>query len=213
MPVQAKICGLTTPGTVDAAVAGGAAWVGFVFFPPSPRNVCPDLAARLAARVPPRVGRVGLFVNADDALIDSAVRAAALTAIQLHGLEPPARAAALKARHGVEVWKALPVRTAADVAATGGWRGVVDRVLLDAKPSAGAALPGGNGLRFDWQLLADSRPPLPWMLAGGLDAANLGDAVGVTGARAVDVSSGVEVAPGVKDPQKIAEFLHIAGQL
>jgi phosphoribosylanthranilate isomerase len=211
--VQAKICGLSTPETVDAAVAGGAAWVGFVFFPPSPRNVSPDRAAGLAARVPGRVGRVGLFVDADDALIAAAIREAGLTAIQLHGSEPPARAAALKARHGVEVWKALPVRTAADVAATCAWRGVVDRVLLDAKPPAGATLPGGNGLRFDWRLLAEARPPLPWMLAGGLDATNLGDAVGVTGARAVDISSGVEVAPGVKAPQKIAEFLHIAGQL
>ena len=213
MPVSAKICGLSTPETVAAAVDGGASHVGFVFFARSPRNITFDQASALAARVPDRVGRVGVFVAPEDALLVEAVRAARLSAVQLHGDESVARVAALRAKLGVEVWKAIPVRTAADLAAGRAYHGAADRLLYDAKPPKGAELPGGLGLRFDWKLLDGFAHPLPWLLSGGLDAANIGDAAGVTGARLVDVSSGVETAPGVKDVDKIAGFLQAVGRL
>ena len=213
MPVSAKICGLSTPETVAAAVAGGASHVGFIFFPKSPRHVTIDQAAALAARVPDRVGRVGVVVEADDAFLVEAVRAARLSAVQLHGDESAQRVAALRAKLGVEVWKAIPVRTAADLAAGRAYHGAADRLLYDAKPPKGAELPGGLGLRFDWNLLDGFAHPLPWALSGGLDAANLADAAGVTGARLVDVSSGVERAPGIKDVDKIAGFLQAVGRL
>lgn len=205
-----KICGLSNAESLGAAVSGGAAWVGFVFFPPSPRNVALDAAAALGREVPGHVGRVGVFVDADDALIEAAVMAAGLTVVQLHGSETPARVAAVKARTRLEVWKALSVRSAADLGAAGAWRGVADKLLLDAKPPAGAALPGGNGLRFDWRLLRGVTLPLPWLLSGGLDAQNVAEAVRVTGAAFIDVSSGVEDAPGKKSPDKIRQFLKAA---
>lgn len=215
MPVHAKICGLSTPETVHAAVAGGASHVGFVMFAKSPRDVAPAQAGALGT--PPQVGRVGVFVAPDDEALAHAIAAARLTAVQLHGDEPPARAAAIRARFGIEVWKAVAVRTRADLDAARGYRGAADRILYDAKPPPGADLPGGLGLRFDWRLLAtgsgDFVHPLPWALSGGLDAANVAEATGITGARLVDVSSGVEDAPGVKSVDKIGTFLQAAGRL
>lgn len=207
MPARAKICGLSTAATVDAAISGGAAWLGFVFFPRSPRAIAPDQAASFVRRAPARVGKVGVFVDPDDALIDHAL-AAGLTALQLHGDETPERVAALR-RHGVELWKAIPVRTGADLAAAAHYRGAADRILYDARTPPGA-LPGGMGLRFDWTLLDGFVHPLPWLLSAGLDAENVGDAIRATAASAVDVSSGVESAPGVKAVDKIAAFLQAA---
>ncbi|CAN5236927.1 phosphoribosylanthranilate isomerase [soil metagenome] len=202
MPATAKICGLSTPDTLDAAIKGGASHVGFVFFPPSPRNLSRDLAARLAARVPGHVSRVGVFVDPDDALIDSLIAAGLLDTLQLHDTTP-ARAAAIRAKTGREIWAAVAVRTRADLAAAASFTGAADRILYDAKTPPGAALPGGMGVRFDWGLLDGFRHPLPWALSGGLDPANVREARHRTGATLVDVSSGVESAPGVKDAAKI----------
>lgn len=213
MPVQTKICGLSTPETLASAIRHGASHVGFVFFAKSPRNVDFDRAAALAAQVPSHVRKVGVFVNPDEDFLARAVAAARLDAIQLHGTEPPERAAAVRARYPAELWKAIPVKTRADLAAAVAYHGAADRILYDAKTPATADLPGGMGLRFDWTLLDDFAHPLPWLLSGGLDARNLAEAVGVTGARLVDVSSGVESAPGVKDVDKIAAFLQAASQL
>ncbi|MGI4947737.1 MAG: phosphoribosylanthranilate isomerase [Janthinobacterium lividum] len=206
MLATAKICGLSTPATLDAALAAGASHVGFVFFPPSPRAVDYAQAAGLAARVPAAVSRVGVFVDPDDATIDEAVAAARLDAVQLHRVTP-ARAAAIRGRTGAETWAAIAVRTRADLDGAVAYRGAADRLLYDAKTPDGAALPGGMGLRFDWSLLDGFAHPLPWALSGGLDAGNVEDAIRRTGARLVDVSSGVESAPGDKDPVRIAAFL------
>ncbi|NJR77140.1 phosphoribosylanthranilate isomerase [Sphingomonas corticis] len=208
MPVNAKICGLSTPDTLDAAIGHGASHVGFVFFPPSPRDVAFEQAAGLAARVPEGVRRVGVFVDPEDALVAEAVRVARLDAIQLHRTAP-ARVAALR-RPGVESWAAIAVKTRADLDAARGFVGAADRILYDAKTPEGAALPGGMGLRFDWALLVGFAHPLPWALSGGLDAGNVREAIRRTGATLVDVSSGVERAPGVKDVDKIAAFLQAA---
>lgn len=205
MPVTAKICGLSTPDTLAAAVSGGASHVGFVFFPPSPRNVPFDQAAALAAQVPGHVAKVGVFVDPDDALIDRAI-AAGLDAVQLHKTSPE-RAAAIRQRTRREVWAAVPVKTRADLHSARSFVGAADRILYDAKTPDGAALPGGMGLRFDWRLLDGVHHPLPWALSGGLDADNVTEAVARTGARLVDVSSGVESAPGIKNAGKIAAFL------
>jgi len=210
MRVQAKICGLSTPESVDAAVGNGAAWLGFVFFPKSPRDVSPEQAAGLVARVPDRIGKAAVLVDPDDDLIARVVQTG-VTALQLHGDESPERLAALR-RFGLELWKAVPVRTRADLDAAQAYRGVADRILYDAKTPKGT-LPGGMGLRFDWALLDGFGHPLPWALSGGLDAGNLIEAAGMTGARLVDVSSGVESAPGVKDVDKIAAFLQAAARL
>ncbi len=207
MPVRAKICGLSTAETIAAAVRHGASHVGFVFFPKSPRNVSPDQAAALAAGVPGDVARVGVFVDPDDALLSHAIAAARLDAVQLHGGESPERVAAVRARHGVEVWKAVPVKVSADLAYARRYAGAADRILYDAKTPAAADLPGGMGLRFDWRLLEGFDHPLPWALSGGLDERNARDAVAISGARLLDTSSGVESAPGVKDVDKIARFL------
>ncbi len=206
--VKAKICGLRTAEAVDAALAGGAAFLGFVFYPPSPRYVAADAAAALIARVPPAVASVGLFVDADDASIAGVLAAAPLTMLQLHGDEPPERAAGLRARFGLPVIKALPIAAAEDFAAVADYAPACDWLLFDARPPKTAtALPGGNALAFDWRLLAGRAVPLPWLLAGGLDPANVAEAVRLTGASAVDVSSGVERTKGVKDPARIAAFL------
>lgn len=205
MAVQAKICGVNDAASVAAAVAGGASHLGFNFFPPSPRSLSLDAAAALAARVPDHIARVGVFVDPEDELVERAIAAARLTAIQLHGREQPAAAAALR-RDGIELWKVIAVRTRADLEAGRAYRGVADRLLYDAKTPA-EALPGGMGLRFDWRLLEGFDHPLPWALSGGLDAGNVADAIGVTGARLVDVCSGVESAPGIKDVDKIAAFM------
>lgn len=200
-----KICGISTADALEATIAARADYAGFVFFPPSPRNVLPRDAAPLGERAGGRIGRVGLFVNANDADIADAVTAAKLDVLQLHGSETPARAAELKARFGLTVWKALPVATAEDVTKADAYVGAVDMVLFDAKTPKGS-LPGGMGLSFDWSLLAAYKGALPWGLAGGLNAANVGEAIRTTRAPLVDASSGVESAPGVKDASLIASF-------
>ena len=209
--IQSKICGLSTPDTLDAAIRGGASHVGFVFFPPSPRHLTPEKAAGLAARAPDRVERVGVFVDPDDALLDSAIGAGRLDALQLHKVAP-GRAAAVSARFRLPLWIAVPVRTRADLDQALGWRGLAARIVYDAKTPEGA-LPGGMGLRFDWKLLQGFDHPAPWALSGGLSPANVAEAVATTAARMVDVSSGVESAPGVKDVDKIARFLQAVAAL
>ncbi len=206
MPVHAKICGLSTPGTLDAALRHGAGHVGFVFFPPSPRHLGFALAEQLAARVPDHVGRVGVFVDPDDETVERAVASGRLSALQLHKTAP-ARVAAIRARMGLAIWAAVAVKTRADLDTAQGFAGAADMILYDAKTPDDASLPGGMGVRFDWSLLDGFRHPLPWALSGGLDADNVAGAVARTGATLVDVSSGVEGAPGVKDVDKIAAFL------
>lgn len=204
---SAKICGLTTTATLDAALRHGATHVGFVFFPPSPRHLEIDDAAMLAARVPDHVRRVGVYVDPDE---EALLRTAPLVDVmQLHRTTP-ARVADIRARFGREAWAAIAVRTQGDLAAAASFAGAADRLLYDAKTPPGAALPGGMGLRFDWALLDGFSHPLPWALSGGLDPDNVVAAIARTGAPLVDVSSGVESAPGVKDVDKIAAFLKAA---
>ncbi len=214
MKIRAKICGLNDAVSVAAAVEGGAAFVGFNFYPASPRAVSPDQAAELAARVPAGVGKVGLFVDAGDAAIDAAL-AAPLDILQLHGGETPERVAQLRARTGVRIIKNLPVASAADVERAADYYQAADWLMFDARPpkDMANALPGGNALAFDWLLLKDWEFPLPWMLAGGLDAGNVEEAVRLSGARVVDTSSGVEDRPGVKSTAKIRHFLKAVAAL
>jgi phosphoribosylanthranilate isomerase len=213
MPVEVKICGLTTPETLDAALKGGASHVGLVFFAKSPRNLTPEQAAALATRVQGKAKVVGLFVDptADD--IDRIRAQVRLDVIQLHGDERPAIVSRIRMTSGLEVWKALPVRTARDLDEAQKYRGAASLILYDAKPPAGSDLPGGNGLRFDWELLRGHQHPLPWALSGGLDARNIAEAVRITNAPLLDISSGVESAPGMKDVDKIAAFLKAASTL
>jgi phosphoribosylanthranilate isomerase len=202
MPATAKICGLSTPETLDAALRHGASHVGFNLFAPSPRYVPPG---RLAAFcTPPQVVRVGIFVDPDDDLL--AATAPHLDAVQLHKTSPD-RVAAIRAKFVRETWAVVAVKARADLDVAHRFAGAADRILYDAKTPADAALPGGMGVRFDWGLLDGLRHPLPWALSGGLDAANVGEAIRRTGAALVDVSSGVETSPGVKDVDKIAAFL------
>ena len=210
-PVRTKICGLTRPADVAAAVAGGAAYLGFVFFPKSPRNVTPDTARALALEVPPGLVKVALVVDPDDAQLDALVAQVPLDMVQLHGRETPARVAELRARYGLPVMKAVGLAGPDDLPQIAAYEGVADQILVDAKPPAQGDLPGGNGLAFDWRLIAGRAWRGPWMLAGGLTADNVAEAVRLTGARQVDVSSGVEDAPGVKSPARIAAFLKAAG--
>jgi phosphoribosylanthranilate isomerase len=207
MSVAVKICGLSTPEGVAAAVRHGARFVGFVFYGPSPRDITPALAGALSALTPSSVSKVGLFVDAADDTLAAALAGAPLDLLQFHGHESPERVAEVKRRFGKPVMKAIPVAAETDLDAAQRYFGVADRLLFDAKPPKDAALPGGNGLIFDWELLGRRRWPLPWMLSGGLTAENLGDAVRITHAGVVDVSSGVERAPGIKDAEKIAAFL------
>lgn len=200
-----KICGIRDGNALESAIAARADHAGFVFYPPSPRALTPREAAPLAARAAGRIERVGLFVDATDAEIAEAVAAAGLEAIQLHGSESPERAAALRARHGIAVWKALAVAERDDIARAARYRDAVDLILFDAKTPKGA-LPGGMGLRFDWDLLRGLRSPIDWGIAGGIDITNVAEAIATTGAPLVDVSSGVESAPGVKDPDLIRAF-------
>ena len=207
--VTAKICGLSTPETLDAAIAGGASHVGLLFFAPSPRNLTFDAAAGLAARIPASVSRVGVFVDPDDALLEAAIAAAKLDAVQLHSATP-ARAAAIRAR--IPVWVAVAVRTRKDLDSALNYRDAADKILFDAKTPEGATRPGGMGIRFDWSLLDGFRHAMPWALSGGLTPDNVTEAATRTGATLVDVSSGVESAPGVKDVDKIAAFLKAVAQ-
>lgn len=209
-PTRVKICGLSTEATLTAALEAGADWIGLVHFPRSPRHVALARAATLSALARGRAERVILLVDPDDALLAAAVEAAEPDLIQLHGSESPERVAAVRARTGRPVMKAIGVATAADLAAMPAYAAVADRILLDAKAPADAALPGGNGRRFDWEILRGGALPPGTMLSGGLDAGNVADALARTGIGAVDVSSGVETAPGVKDPAKIAAFVAAA---
>jgi phosphoribosylanthranilate isomerase len=208
--IRVKICGLREAAHVDAAVQAGAAYVGFVFFPKSPRNIALEAAAILAARVPPDVAKVGLTVDMDDAALDRLVAAVPLDMLQLHGTESPDRVLAVRARYGLPVMKAVGIAGESDLPALADYGRVADQLLVDAKPPPGAALPGGNAVAFDWRLIAGRRWPVPWMLAGGLTPENVAQAIRLTGARQVDVSSGVESAPGVKDAGKIAAFIAAA---
>ena len=203
-----KICGIRTPEALEAAITAGAQHAGFVFFAASPRAVSPAEASALSAQADARIGRVGLFVDAKDGEIAAALAAAPLDALQLHGTESPARAGELRARFGLPVWKALAVAGPGDVTRAEAYRGAADLILFDAKTPKGA-LPGGMGLAFDWGLIAGWRGagfPAGWGLAGGLSPANVADAIARTKAPLVDCSSGVESAPGVKDPALIAAF-------
>ncbi|MBL8590282.1 MAG: phosphoribosylanthranilate isomerase [Methylobacteriaceae bacterium] len=209
-PPLVKICGLTSQAALDAALAAGAEMVGFVFFPRSPRHVSLEAAAMLGRRAAGRALRVALTVDADDRALADIVAALDPDLMQLHGGETPARCAAIGARFGRPVMKALGVATAADLSAVPAYAAVCERLLFDAKPPPGAALPGGNGLPFDWRLLAGFDPGRPWLLSGGLTPENVGEAIRLTGAPGVDVSSGVETAPGVKDAGLIAGFVRAA---
>lgn len=208
--IRTKICGLTRPGDVASSVSAGAGYLGFNFFPRSPRYVSPDAARALALDVPPGVAKVGLVVDADDALLDRITAEVPLDFIQLHGGETPARVAEVKARYGLPVIKAFGIASPEDTAQIAAFSRVADQLLVDAKPPKGAALPGGNGLTFDWRLLAGRRWAVPWMLAGGLTPGNVALAIQMTGANQVDVSSGVEAAPGVKDAAKVEAFVRNA---
>lgn len=203
---QIKICGVSTSDALDAAIKSRADYAGLVFFAPSPRNVSVRDAAALAERSGEQIGRVGLFVDPGDALLADGVQAGRLDAIQLHGEETPARAAQVRARFGLPVWKALPVASASDVARAAEYAGAADMILFDAKTPKDSDLPGGMGLKFDWSLL-DARPKgIAWGLAGGLTPSNVSEAIRRTGAPLVDTSSGVEKAPGAKDVDLIRAF-------
>lgn len=197
--ISVKICGLRDRAGVDAAASAGARYVGFVFYPKSPRHLEVTDAAILASHVPVGVCKVALTVNADDAMLDALTQAVPLDMLQLHGSESVARVAEVKARYGLPVMKAVGVGEQADLAQLDAYCGVADQILVDAKPPKGADLPGGNGLAFDWQLLQGRVWRCPWMLAGGLTPENVAEAISRTGARQVDVSSGVESSAGVKD--------------
>lgn len=208
MSVAVKICGLSEPDTLRAAVTGGARYVGFVFYPPSPRAVAPAMAGELARLVPTGVRSVGLFVDPDDAFLEHVIGQVPLDVIQLHGSENPRRIVEIKARYRMPVMKAVKIGGPDDLAAAAELAEVADRLLFDAKPpSKTGALPGGNGVAFDWTLLAGRRWSKPWMLSGGLTPENVVEAVRVTGATEVDVSSGVEDRPGHKDAALIRAFL------
>lgn len=209
--VRVKICGLRSPADVAAAATAGAAYGGLVFFPKSPRHVTLDQARAAAWAAPPRLAKVALVVDADDATLDAIVAGVPIDMFQLHGQETPARVAAVRARFGLPVMKAVGIAKAEDLAALGPMFAVADQILIDAKAPKGADLPGGNGQVFDWTLLAGRRWPKPWMLAGGLTPGNVAEAVRITGARQVDVSSGVEGAPGVKDHGLVRAFVAAAG--
>ena len=210
MTLLVKICGLSTAETLDVALEVGADAVGFVFFPPSPRHLGYDAARALAARVKGRAAKVALSVDADDATFAAIVDALRPDALQLHGKEAPGRVRAIKQRFGLPVMKAIPVETRADLAAVDAYVGVADRLLFDARAPREATRPGGLGKSFDWRLLENLDPGVPFMLSGGLDACNVAEALRITRARAVDVSSGVERAPGEKDPDKIRAFVRAA---
>jgi phosphoribosylanthranilate isomerase len=208
--MQVKICGIKDAEATDIACQAGAALLGFVFYPPSPRSIGPEWAGALMARMPDAVTPVGLFVDADDDAIASVLEVAPLRLLQLHGRESPERCAAVQARFGLPVMKALGIATEADFAVLDAYAPVVDRFLLDAKPPSGATLPGGNAAIFDWSLLSGRSIPRPWLLAGGLTPGNVAEAIRATGAPGVDVSSGVERARGVKDAALIEAFIGAA---
>jgi phosphoribosylanthranilate isomerase len=211
--IRVKICGLTRAEHVAAAVEAGAAYLGFVFFEKSPRNLTVAAAAPLAAEVPPGIAKVALTVNASDAELEAILARVPIDMLQLHGRESPARVLEVKRRFGLPVMKAVGVADEDDLQALAEYGRVADQLLIDAKPPKGAPLPGGMGVPFDWRLIAGKHHwPVPWMLAGGLTPGNVAEAIRLTGARQVDVSSGVESAPGVKDAGLIRAFIGAANE-
>ncbi len=208
--IRVKICGLKTPADVAAVAASGAAYAGFVFFAKSPRNLTIPAARELALAAPLGLAKVALVVDADDAFLDAITEAMPLDVLQLHGHQTPDRVAEIRARYRLPVMKAVGVADEGDLAAVFDYSLVADQILVDAKPPKNAVLPGGNGLSFDWRLVAQRRWLRPWMLAGGLTPDNVAEAIRLTNARQVDVSSGVESAPGVKDAGRISAFVKAA---
>ena len=210
MPLIVKICGLSTPETLDAALGAGADMVGFVFFPPSPRHLQFDVARALGQRVRGRAQKVALTVDADPAFLQSIVEALGPDILQLHGAESVAQITAIRRKFGLQVMKAVPIAVKEDLARIGTYATVADRLLFDARAPRDATRPGGLGNTFDWHLLKNVRSGVPFMLSGGLDATNIVDALRITRATGIDVSSGVERAPGVKDVDKIIAFVGAA---
>ena len=215
MAIEAKICGVNSVEAIEAAAEGGAELIGLNFYPPSPRAVTPEEAAQLARRVPPGVTRVGVFVDPGDDQLAATLAKAPLDLVQLHGQESPRRVGEIRARFDRPVMKVIKLAREEDLAAAADFAPLVDWLMFDTKPpkSAKNALPGGNAVAFDWRILSGARWPRPWLLAGGLDADNLAEAVRTSGAPGVDVSSGVEDSPGRKSPAKIAAFLAAAKAL
>jgi phosphoribosylanthranilate isomerase len=210
MPLIVKICGLNTPEALDVALESGADLVGFVFFAPSPRHLDLDAARALGLRVQGRAGKVALTVDADDETLRAVVAALKPDLLQLHGSEPPKRVTAVRSRFGLPVMKALPIAERKDLARIDPYKNVADRLIFDARAPRDATRPGGLGQPFDWTLLKGVDPGIPFMLSGGLDAGNVAEALRITRAPGVDVSSGVERAPGEKDPDKIRAFIRAA---
>jgi phosphoribosylanthranilate isomerase len=207
---RVKICGLTETADIPAAIVAGASYVGFVFFPKSPRHLDLEAARFMATSVPEGIMKVALTVDADDAMLDELTAEVPLDMLQLHGKESPARVSEVKSRYGLPVMKAIGIENETDLTQIDFHGKVADQLLIDAKPPKGADRPGGNAVAFDWSLIAGRRWPVPWMLAGGLNPENVAEAVRATGARQVDVSSGVENAPGVKDARMMADFVAAA---
>jgi phosphoribosylanthranilate isomerase len=208
--IRVKICGMRSVADVEAVARAGAAYAGFNFFPKSPRYLAPPQAREVALAAPIGLAKVALTVDADDAWLDQIVEAVPLDMLQLHGHESPARVAELRARYGLPVMKVLGVADESDLANLVEYSLVADQLMIDAKPPKGAKLPGGNGITFDWRLLVGRKWLKPWMLAGGLTPQNVAEAIRLTGARQVDVASGVESAPGVKDAKMISDFVKAA---
>jgi len=207
MTIDVKVCGISDAMHAHAAAMHGAKWLGFIFFPPSPRNLTLDAARKLAQQLPKGPKRVGVFVDASDELLNNAVTAMSLDVVQLHGNETPDDVARIKEMLGVRVIKAIGVSTEDDLSKAGPYLPHVDRILFDAKPPKGATLPGGNATSFPWYILKGKKLPYKWMLAGGLKADNVAEAVAASGAKALDVSSGLETAPGKKSSAAIQHFL------
>ncbi len=210
MTVDVKICGLSTGETAQAASDAGAAYLGFMFFEPSPRHLTFEAAKNLAQELPEGPARVGVFVNASDAMIDRAIDALNLDWLQLHGQETPEDLVRLKGRTGLKVMKAIGVSSASDIEAASPYFDIADAVLFDAKPPKGAVLPGGNAISFPWQIMQGAKLPEKWLLAGGLTPENAADAIKTSNAKILDVSSGVETSPGVKSKSLIEAFLRAA---
>jgi phosphoribosylanthranilate isomerase len=210
--MRVKICGLTSTAAVAHAATAGAAYLGFNFYPRSPRSVAVEAARGLVLATPPGIVKVALVVDVDDCFLDALTESVPVDMLQLHGKETPERVTEVKARYGLPVMKAVGIREASDLVQLPAYEAVADQILADAKPphEGPEFLPGGNALSFDWRLIAGRRWARPWMLAGGLTAENVADAIRLTGARQVDVSSGVESAPGVKDPAKVTAFIRSA---
>jgi phosphoribosylanthranilate isomerase len=213
MPVTVKICGLRTPQALDVALESGADLVGFVFFPPSPRNLGLEAARALGERVDGRAGKVALTVDATDETLLDVVNALKPDMLQLHGKETPERVVAIRTRFGLPVMKALPIAERTDLSPIRIYAQVADRLIFDARPPKEATRPGGLGTPFDWTLLAGVDSRIPFMLSGGLDAGNVAEALRITSAPGVDVSSGIERSPGEKDPAKIREFIRAVREL